>query len=97
MAVHSISGTPLAMKIIMTNKEQMVDNINPNSQFHPYQPMNAIAVSERNISGLGSLLKKIGIDDRSLEKARGFAKKNPGIVLGGLAALAIGMGMLRRR
>jgi hypothetical protein len=43
------------------------------------------------------MLKTIGIDDRSVEKARGFAQKNPGMVLGGLAALAIGMGLMRRR
>lgn len=75
----------------------MVDNINPNSQFHPYQPMDVTPVSERPASGLGSMLNKIGIDDRSVDKARGFAQKNPGMVLGGLAALAIGMGLMRRR
>ena len=75
----------------------MVDNTNPNSQFHPYQPMDATPVSERPVSGLGSIMKKIGIDDRSVEKARGFAQKNPGMLLGGLAALAIGMGLMRRR
>ena len=75
----------------------MVDNVNPNSQFHPYQPMDATPVSERTPSGLGGILNKMGIDDRSVEKARGFAQKNPGMVLGGLAALAIGMGLMRRR
>ncbi len=75
----------------------MVDNINPNSQFHPYQPMDAIPHSEERVSGLSGILKKIGIDDRSVDKARGFAQKNPGMVLGGLAALAIGMGLMRRR
>ena len=75
----------------------MVDNINPNSQFHPYQPMRATPNSELRGSGLSGMLKTIGIDDRSVEKARGFAQKNPGMVLGGLAALAIGMGLMRRR
>ena len=75
----------------------MVDNTNPNTQFHPYQPMTATPVSETSKSGLGSMLKKIGIDDRSVDKARGIAQKNPGMVLGGLAALAIGMGLMRRR
>ena len=42
-------------------------------------------------------MKKIGIDGRSVERARGFAQKNPNMVLAGLAALAIGMGLLRRR
>jgi len=81
----------------MKKEEQMVDNINPNSQFHPYQPMHATPNSELRGSGLSGMLKTIGIDDRSVEKVRGFAQKNPGMVLGGLAALAIGMGLMRRR
>jgi hypothetical protein len=81
----------------LKKEEQMVDNTNPNSQFHPYQPMDATPVSERTPGGLGGMMKKIGIDDRSVEKARGFAQKNPSMVLGGLAALAIGMGLMRRR
>lgn len=97
MAAHSISGTPLAISITMNKEEQMVDNVNPNSQFHPYQPMDATPNSEKIGGGLSSMLKKIGIDDRSVEKARGFAQKNPNLVLGGLAALAIGMGLMRRR
>ena len=97
MRVHSISGTSLAISITMKNEEQMVDNINPNSQFHPYQPMDATPVSERTPSGLGTMLKKIGIDDRSVDRARGFAQKNPAMLLGGLAALAIGLGLMRRR
>ena len=75
----------------------MVDNINPNSQFHPYQPVDVTPNSESSGSGFRGMLKKIGIDDRMVEKARGLAQKNPGLVLGGLAALAIGMGLMRRR
>ncbi|HEX7418373.1 MAG TPA: hypothetical protein VF505_00715 [Thermoanaerobaculia bacterium] len=75
----------------------MVDNVNPNSQFHPYQPMDATPHSEMSSSGLSGMLKKIGIDDRSVERARGFARKNPNMVLGGVAAFAIGMGLMRRR
>lgn len=67
----------------------MVDNLNPNSQFHPYQPMDATPVSERPPGGLSV--------KQSVEKVRGLAQKNPGAVLGGLAALAIGIGLLRRR
>ena len=97
MAAHSISGTSLAISITMDKEEQMVDNVNPNSQFHPYQPMNATPNSEKTGSGLSGMLKKIGIDSGSVERARGFAQKNPSMVLGGLAALAIGMGLMRRR
>ena len=67
----------------MKNEEQMIDNVNPNSQFHPYQPMDATPVSERPIS--------------RLDKARALAQKNPGMLLGGLAALVIGLGLIRRR
>ncbi len=75
----------------------MIDNTNPNSQFHPYLPMDATPHSEMSGGGLSGMLKKIGIDDRSVDRARGFAQKNPSMVLGGLAALAIGMGLMRRR
>jgi LPXTG-motif cell wall-anchored protein len=91
----------------------MVDNINPTSQFHPYQPMDATPNAEKPTSGLGSILSKLGIDESKigalgnsmrntdlrggLEKARGMAQKNPSLVLGGLAALVIGAGLMRRR
>ena len=87
----------------------MVDNINPNSQFHPYQPMNATPHSEATSGGLSGMLRKIGINDRTLgsmknvdmrqsvDKVRSYAQKNPSAVLGGLAALAIGLGMMRGR
>lgn len=63
--------------------------------------------------GFGGILSKLGIDQSKigamggglnnvnlrggLDNVRGMARKNPGIVLGGLAALAIGAGLLRRR
>lgn len=78
----------------------MIDNINPNSQFHPYQPMDKTPEAEVASGGLGSMLKKMGtgVDvRRSVDKVRGLARTNPSIVLGGLAALAIGMGLMRRR
>ena len=74
----------------------MVDNSIPTSQFHPYQPPDAVPVSERNRSGLGGMLSKLGMDER-VGKARDYAHKNPGAVLGGLAALVIGAGLMRRR
>ena len=86
----------------------MIDNTNPTSQFHPYQPQDAIPVSERpkQTSGLGGILSRLGIDPTkvssslnnvNLSKARTMARNNGGLVLGGLAALAIGAGMLRGR
>ena len=87
----------------------MVDKMNPTSQFHPYQPQDAVPQSERTPQGgLGGILSRLGIDQSKinatggqlgsqLQKARGMAQKNPGLVLGGLAALAIGAGLMRRR
>ena len=92
----------------------MVDNMNPTSQFHPYQPTDVTPHSERpSTSGLGGILGKLGIDPNAfgalgskvsnmdvrggLNKARGAARSNPGMVLGGLAALAIGAGLMRKR
>jgi hypothetical protein len=88
----------------------MVDNVNPTSQFHPYQPQDAIPVADRpKPSGLGGILSGLGIDQSKigalgsslknvdLNKARTYARNNGGMVLGGLAALAIGAGLLRRR
>ncbi len=81
----------------------MVDNMNPSNQFHPYQPVTATPHGEAPPTGLNGLLNKVGINSgsnrarQSLEKFRGYAQKNPGTVLGGLAALVIGAGLLRRR
>ena len=82
----------------------MVDNSNPTNQFHPYVPVKDTPHSELPPrTGLGGILDKISgmsttADVRgSVDKARGFAQKNPGAVLGGMAALAIGLGMLRGR
>lgn len=92
----------------------MVDNVNPTSQFHPYQPQTATPQSESVAGswsgGLGGILNKLGIDQSKigamgrnvdvrggLGKARAAAQANPNLVLGGLAALAIGAGLLRKR
>ena len=89
----------------------MVDNVNPTSQFHPYQPQDAMPqTGSKSGGGLGGILGKLGIDPSKisntvsntdirgqLNKARGMARSNPGMVLGGLAALAIGAGLMRRR
>ena len=85
----------------------MIDNVNPTTQFHPHQPMTDTPAAEKvPTGGLGGLLKQLGIDRSKLtnpnvrgqiEKARAVARDNSGLVLGGLAALAIGAGLLRRR
>jgi len=92
----------------------MVDTLDPTSQFHPYQPQEAVPQREMvSQGGLSKILGKLGIDQTridamggtlhnmdvrgQIEKARGLARKNPGLVLGGLAALVIGAGLLRKR
>ena len=92
----------------------MVDNVNPTSQFHPYQPQDATPQTENMpASGFGGILSKLGIDQSKIgalgssmknvdvrgqiNNVRAMAQKNPNLVLGGLAALAIGAGLLRRR
>jgi hypothetical protein len=88
----------------------MVDNVNPTSQFHPYQPENAVPMADRQkAGGLGGILSGLGIDrskigalgssmkNVDLTKARTYARNNGGLVLGGLAALAIGAGLMRGR
>ena len=86
----------------------MVDTTNPTSQFHPYQPQDAVPMSERpqKQGGLGGILSGLGIDtskigssmkNLDLAKARTMARNNGGLVLGGLAALVIGAGLLRGR
>lgn len=85
----------------------MVDNLNPTNQFHPYQPPDDITSgSTRTQGGLSGMLGKLGIDTSSLgslgnnatiTKARDYARSNGAMVLGGLAAAAIGAGLLRKR
>lgn len=75
----------------------MVDNTNPTNQFHPYQPSTAVPHSETRTGGLGSILNRVGLNNQTVTNARGWAQKNPSKVLGGLAALAIGLGMMRGR
>lgn len=83
----------------------MIDNSNPTSQFHPYQPQTATPQAEKleqaSTTGLGGLIKNLGLGNNGLNgvvgRARDVARANPSMVLGGLAALAIGAGLLRGR
>jgi hypothetical protein len=91
----------------------MVDNMNPTNQFHPYLRETSVPVAERPETGLNAMLNKVGIDPTSVRsigdqmknlnvnqtvgKARAWAQANPAKVLGGLAAVAIGLGMMRGR
>ena len=78
----------------------MVDNTNPTTQFHPYQPVNDVPQADRPVAtGLGGLLNSVrNVNFKGgLNKARGVAGNNGALVLGGLAALVIGAGMMRKR
>lgn len=73
--------------MVLRKEDLMEDKVNPTSQFHPYQPVDATPVSERATSGLQEMRDKVS----------SLAASRPGVVLGGLAAAAIGLGMLRGR
>lgn len=74
----------------------MVDNLNPNSQFHPYQPVKDTPAAERPMGGLKGMLNNMNWQG-SMNQARDYARNKPGMALGALAALAIGAGLLRGR
>lgn len=82
----------------------MVDNLNPTNQFHPYQRPTDVPVSERPSKGFGGLGSLGNLGNLSnvnfqggVNKVRDYARNNPSKTLGALAALVIGMGMLRGR
>lgn len=84
----------------------MVDEELPTTQFHSYQRPDATPHSERKATGvLQGALQKAGINTTGapidfkggLNKVRTYANANPGKVLGGLAALVIGAGLMRKR
>ncbi|HXH39364.1 MAG TPA: hypothetical protein VNN08_12110 [Thermoanaerobaculia bacterium] len=69
----------------------MIDNMNPTSQFHPYQRETSIPVAERPPLGLRMRVKQV------LGRVRTYLRANPATVFGGLAAIAISFGLLRAR
>jgi hypothetical protein len=88
---------------------ELVDKLNPTSQFHPYQSPPETS-KQAKAGGLSDILGKMGIDPSKLpermrnadlkgglNKARDYARGNPSMVLGGLAALVIGAGLMRKR
>ena len=81
----------------------MVDQELPTNQFHPYTPETSTPHTDRVSSGgLKGMMDKVGLNSSSLKNvningARDYARANPGKVLGGLAALVIGAGLLQQR
>lgn len=75
----------------------MVDKINPTNQFHPYHAPDMPPQTGKPVrGGLGGMLDNMNMRGQ-LDKVRSMAQKNPSLVLGGLAALAIGAGLMRGR
>ncbi len=58
--------------------------------------LSKLGIDQSKIGALGNSMKNVDVRGQ-LDRARGMAQKNPSLVLGGLAALAIGAGLLRRR
>jgi hypothetical protein len=91
----------------------MMDNINPNSNFHPYQPIDAVPHAEKPERGVVGLVEKAGMDPdkfrnltervRSmngrdwLERVRSFTMSRLGLAFGSIAVAAIGAVLMRRR
>jgi hypothetical protein len=55
-----------------------------------------VGLDRSKIGALGSRMRKVNVRG-GIDKARTAARNNPSLVLGGLAALAIGAGLMRRR
>jgi hypothetical protein len=89
-------GTLFAILITANQEGMMVDNSIPTNQFHPYQPPDATPHAEIERGGLGGALSKFGLNQR-IGKVRDLAREKPGVFLGGLAALVIGAGLMRKR
>ena len=84
----------------------MVDEKIPTTQFHSYQKPDATPYSEQETpTGFRGMLQKTGLNTTGsnvnlkagVDKFRTYANANPGKVLGGLAALVIGAGLLSKR
>jgi hypothetical protein len=88
----------------------MVDITNPTEQFHPYQPATATPQTEKvqPTGGLNGILNMLGLGNaggslgnvnvqNTMSSVRNYARSNPAKVLGGLAAVAIGAGLMRKR
>ncbi len=62
--------------------------------------LSRLGLDQSKIDALGGKVSNMDVRgglNSSLSKARGAARSNPGMVLGGLAALAIGAGLMRKR
>jgi hypothetical protein len=91
----------------------MVKTAKPNSQFQPYQPERSTPQTGSTTGGIRGVLRRLGLgEDRldslrakmddvdvrgKVDSARGYARNHGGLILGSMAALAIGAGLMSRR
>ncbi len=76
------------------------DNIGTGSTSGLGGILSKLGIDQSKIGALGSKLNGTNVRgglNNGLNSVRGMAQKNPGLVLGGLAALAIGAGLMRKR
>jgi hypothetical protein len=62
--------------------------------------LNKVGIDPTSFRSIGDQMKNANVNQslqQSIDKARTYAKANPAKVLGGLAAVAIGLGMMRGR
>ena len=53
------SGIPVAVSDPMRDEDLKVDKVNPTSQFHPYQPVDATPVAEREPSRMQAAVERV--------------------------------------
>jgi hypothetical protein len=58
--------------------------------------LSKVGIDPTSLSSIGDQMKNLNVN-QSLNKARDYARSNPAKVLGGLAAVAIGLGLMRTR
>jgi hypothetical protein len=58
--------------------------------------LDKVGIDPMSVRSVRDQMRNLNVND-SFGKVRAYAKANPGKMLGGLAALAIGIGMLRGR
>jgi hypothetical protein len=62
--------------------------------------LNKVGIDPTSVRSIGDQMRNLKVNEsfsESIGKARAYARANPAKVLGGLAAVAIGLGMMRGR
>ena len=59
------SGIPVALQKGMRDDDVKVDKVNPTNQFHPYQPVDATPVAEREPTRMQATIERVKAAFRS--------------------------------